>query len=579
MGLDGFSMYPLAKQLHAALAGGRIDRIFQPNKHTVIIHIRQPRSTLTLCVSINPQNPALYLTTNTFDNPASPPLFCMVLRKHIEDGRVAAIEQYGLDRIININIDTLGANGIIITKTLTIELMGKHSNIILRQDLRIVDALRKVGHNENRVRQILPGYDYVLPPQQDKLNLLDSAAVEWQPRLLRQAAALPLHKALVQSFLGLGPISAKEIAWRAGLPGTLTASELTESDWRSLTGVIAELIDDYRQLTVTPSVAIDANNKLLAIAAFPLEHLSGANTVKPFVSVSDALSYSIKISGSYVPPDKERYKKIIANELAKSRHKLTVLQEELEQAHNADDYKIKADILMTYQYQIPDSYQRQIELPNIYSDDPAANLVVIELDPALSAVQNSQKYYQKYTKLKRAQISLAQQVEQCRADGEYLASIESSLENSHTAAELSDIKNELCAAGYIPIAVKRRPAAATSEPLQYAYDGIAIIVGKNNYQNDRITFKSSRPDDVWLHVKDSPGSHVLIRCHPNEAEQATLEYAAKLAAYYSKARTSSNVPVDYTKCRYVKKPSGAKPGFVIYTNQKTLYVTPDATPE
>ena len=573
MSLDGFSLNPLVYELNTKLAGGRIDRIYQPNKHTILLSIRQPGQTYTLHISINSQNPVINIISRSLDNPPTPPMFCMVLRKQIEDGRIATIEQFGLDRMLFIHIDILGPGGILLTKTLIIELMGKHSNIILVHDNMIIDALRKVGSNENRLRQILPGKEYIFPPNQDKMNIL-TMPLTTLIQNLKNCSGLSLEKALIYTILGIGPISAREFIWRAGLPASITIDAMEELDYQSLRDSIHEIVHDYKNNTISPTVITDQNKKILAISSFALEHLKN-NNVHSFETISQALDFTTSIAGSYVPPDRDRFKKIIANEITKAKNKLTILEKELVQAHHAEDYKIKADILMTYQYQLKDGYIKEVTLPNIYADNPDQEEIIIALDPLLSPMQNMQKYYQKYNKLKRAQELLAEQIKRCQADIVYLDSIDNSLENSTSQAEFNDIKRELISSGYLMEISKRKMHEKPSEPLQFTFEGTTILVGKNNYQNDRLTFKISKPTDIWLHAKDIPGSHVIIRCDYTKANDNLLVYAAKLAGHFSKAQNSSNIPVDYTKRQYVKKPSGAKPGFVIYTNQKTLYITPD----
>lgn len=572
MGLDGFSLYPLVTDLNNKLAGGRIDRVFQPNKHTILLTIRQPGRNFTLHISINPQSGGIYCIDRTMENPAVPPVFCMVLRKQLEDGRIAMITQTGLDRIVTIHVDTLGIGGIIVTKVLIIELMGKYSNIILTKDELIIDAMRKVGGNENRMRQILPGREYITPPNQDKVNLLTTTADQWTTEL-KKYPDIAINKAIIRASLGIGPVSANEFVWRAGLPPSISTDKMDVADFQALYNAVAEIVADYKNNIVSPVAVLDENRKLLAVSAFTLHYLAG--NCHAFTAIGELLDFSSAIAGSYTPPDKEKYKKLIANEISKAENKYTRLTEELEQAHNAVDYKIKGDILMTYQYQLTDRYLKEVYLPDIYNDQPETNKIKIALDPLLSPQQNMQKYYQKYNKLKRAQESLLGQLKNCQADIRYLGSIENSLVKSTTLLEINEIKSELVASGYIKETTKKKPQVKPSEPLKLALDGLTILVGRNNYQNDRLTFKIADPFDIWLHVKDIPGSHVIIRCGKQTPADELLQQVAEIAAYFSKADSSSNVPVDYTQRRYVKKPAGAKPGFVIYTEQKTLYVTPD----
>lgn len=572
MSLDGFSMHPLAAELNTALAGGRIDKITQPNKQSILLSIRQPGKNLLLHFSINPQNPAVHLMEKPLENPAEPPLFCMVLRKHIETGRIAEIHQYGLDRILIIDIDFLAAGGKIITKSLVIELMGKYSNMILIQEGHIIDALRKVGTNSSRVRTVLPGQNYVLPPQQDKLNLLQTDLTD----ILGAVKAQPeekLSKALLNVCLGFGPVSAKETAFLAGLPANMRVAELDTADFSSLAQALQEMRQNCLQPTEKACLILGENNKLLAMAAFPLHYLTeGSLTV--FTSISEMLSRASKLSGSYTLPDRDRFRKLVRTELSRAENKRTVLQKEIATAENAEEYRIKADNLMTYQYSLQNHIDAEITVDNIYSEK--GEKLTIALDQRISISQNVQAYYHKYGKFKRAQELLRVQLQQCQEDIRYLASIETSLEASRSLAEIRDIRTELIAGGYLRENNRKKMAEKPSRPFKFSTpDGTCILVGKNNYQNDRLTFKTAYFNDLWFHTKDIPGSHVILRCGDDEPAEDSILLAASLAAHFSQAAGSSKIPVDYTRCRYVKKPSGAKPGFVIFTNQATLYITPE----
>ena len=572
MSLDGFSMHPLVQELDKALAGGRIDKITQPNKQSVMLSIRQPGQNRLLYISINPQNPVMHLLPAPLENPAEPPTFCMVLRKQIETGRIAAVRQHGLDRILILDIDFLAAGGKIVTKSLVAELMGKYSNIILIQDGMIIDALRKIGTTSSRVRLVLPGEAYALPPNQDKLDALHTPAEEIIAAL-RQHPEAKLSKAFSEICLGFGPVTAKEIAFSAGLAANALISTLDDADFASLTDALRETIRANTAETPQPCLILDGNRKLLAMAAFPLHYLSEGEQ-QSFTSLSEMLAAATKLTGSYVPPDKDRFKKLVHNELNRAENKLTVLQKEAVEAENAEEYRIKADNLMTYQYSLQDHADKEITVSDIYSTEGAQ--LTIALDQRVSINQNIQSYYHKYNKLKRAQELLKQQLAECQGNIRYLASIETSLIASTSLAEIADIRAELISSGYLREKLKKKPSEKPSQPFKFtAPDGTQILVGKNNYQNDRLTFKIAQYNDIWLHTKDIPGSHVILRCGGSEPAEETLSLAASLAAHFSQAAGSSNIPVDYTACRYVKKPSGSKPGFVIFTNQKTLYVTPD----
>lgn len=573
MSLDGISMHPLAIELDRAVAGGRIDRINQPSKQSIVMSLRLPGKNVLLHITINPQNPAMHLIDKAPENPPEPPMFCMVLRKHLETGRIAGVRQYGLDRLLIMDIDFLSAGGKIITKTLVVELMGKYSNIILVQDGIIIDALRKVGTNSSRVRTVLPGDEYALPPQQDKLNLLETPVSE-VIAAIRTKGDMKLSKAILDTCLGFGPVTAKEAAYGAGLPASMTVSQLNEGDFASLENALQEITDSFREPCGTATIVIDKNNKPLATASFPLHYFT-EETALTFPTISEMLSRASSLTGSYQIPDKDRFRKLMKNELNRAENKVQKLRDDIAAADNAEEYRIKADNLMTYQYQFQDRVDAEVTVPNIYSE--TGESITIRMDQRLSVVENVQAYYKKYDKLKRGKELLEQQLQHCLDDIQYMSSIEASLESSTRLAEINDIKAELIASGILREKPKKHAAEKQSQPFKFtAPDGTQILVGKNNYQNDRLTFKTANPGDIWLHTQNIPGSHVILRCDGDEPAEDTLLLASYLAVHFSKAQGSSKVPVDYTRARFVKKPSGAKPGFVIFTNQTTLYVTPEA---
>ena len=572
MSLDGISMHPLAIELDRAITGGRIDRINQPNKQSVILSVRQPGKNYLVHISINPQNPAVHIIERAPDNPPEPPMFCMVLRKHIETARIARVYQHSLDRIIILDMDVLAAGGQIVTKSLVVELMGKYSNIILVQDDNIIDVLRRVGANSSRIRTVLPGDPYILPPVQNKMNLLEHS-IDDVVTAIRAKAELKLSKAILDTCLGFGPVTAKETAYLAGLPHSQLVNEMDESDFASLNNALTEIKDSFKEPCGEACLVVDANQKLLATASFPLHYYINDTVVK-FTTISEMLAKASSIAGSFQLPDRDRFKKLIKNELSRAQHKVDKLKDDIAAADNAEEYRIKADNLMTYQYQLKDREDATVTVMNIYSED--GDSISIAMDQRLSVSENIQAYYKKYDKLKRGKELLEKQLEKCIDDIKYLASIETSLEASTSLAEINDIKTELITNNILRENLKKHASVKQSQPFKFtAPDGTTILVGKNNYQNDRLTFKVSNPGDIWLHTQDIPGSHVIIRCDGEEPSEDTLLLASYLAVHFSQAANSSKVPVDYTRCRFVKKPAGAKPGFVIFTNQSTLYVTPE----
>lgn len=570
MSLDGFSMSALVRELADALTGGRIDKINQPNKQSIVLGIRQPGQNLLLYINTNAGNPSAHLIETAPENPAEPPTFVMLLRKQLETGRIAAVRQEGRDRIIHLDIDVIAGGGRIVTRTLTLELIGKYSNIILHEDGIITEALRRIGENTSRVRTVYKGLPYVLPPAQEKCDLLTADTEDILARVRAEGEA-KLFQALIGAVLGFGPVSAKEAAFLAGLTPNIPVAQLDDADFAAL----ADALDELRTWMEkpAPSLRLDENGKITAMAAFPLSTLP-KTTLLSYPTVSALMIDADRRLGSYVIPDRERFRRLVRTELSRAREKYEKLGAEIAAAENAEEQKIAADNLMTYQYNYVDHADDAITVTNIYSETGEA--LTIPLDRRLSIIQNMQAYYKKYDKLKRAQKLLAVQQDACRANIRHLESIEASLDSSTRLAEIAEIQEELIASGYLHEKMPKKNKDRRAQPFSFtAPDGMTILVGKNNIQNDALTFRTAAPTDLWLHVRDIPGSHVILRTGGAAPSEETLHLAAQIAAHFSKARGSSTVPVDYTAIRFVKKPSGSVPGFVRFTHEKTLFVTED----
>ena len=570
MSLDGFSMSALVHELADALTGGRIDKINQPNKQSIVLGIRQPGQNLLFYINTNAGNPSAHLIETAPENPAEPPTFVMLLRKQLETGRIAAVRQEGRDRIIHLDIDVIAGGGRIVTRTLTLELIGKYSNIILHEDGIITEALRRIGENTSRVRTVYKGLPYVLPPAQEKCDLLTADTEDILARVRAEGEA-KLFQALIGAVLGFGPVSAKEAAFLAGLTPNIPVAQLDDADFAALADALAELRTWMEK--PAPSLRLDENGKVTAMAAFPLSALP-KTTLLSYPTVSALMIDADRRLGSYVIPDRERFRRLVRTELSRAREKYEKLGAEIAAAENAEEQKIAADNLMTYQYNYVDHADDAITVTNIYSETGEA--LTIPLDRRLSIIQNMQAYYKKYDKLKRAQKLLAVQQDACRANIRHLESIEASLDSSSRLAEIAEIQEELIASGYLHEKMPKKNKDRRAQPFSFtAPDGMTILVGKNNMQNDALTFRTAAPTDLWLHVRDIPGSHVILRTGGEAPSEETLHLAAQIAAHFSKARGSSTVPVDYTAIRFVKKPSGSVPGFVRFTHEKTLFVTED----
>lgn len=568
MNIDGFTLHALIQELGDQIIGSRIDKIFQPQKQFLLLWLRCPGETKKLCITTTATHSALFLTDQKVENPAEAPLFCMVLRKHLEGGRIAALTQHHLDRLAFLHVDVRGEGGLIETKKLAIELTGKNSNVILvNSENVIIDTLRRVGPNQNRFRQILPSEIYHCPPEADKINILDHPPAALVEKLQSLPGSLLFTKACMKLFYGLGPQMAAEVAFRIQATTEQTIAQLTDES-------VGKLITFFRQiqeLDNTKSFKPNIIDKPKQRGLFPLamQSLDQGECIL-------AESFSCVLDDAYFSQASNRQanfnplQKILIHEKSRLEKKQLKLQEELAQADLAEHIKEQADILMAHLYTIPE-HRSVVTLPDFYHDNQQIDLV---LDPAKSPSENVQVYYQRYQKQKRAQIQLTEQLEQLKKDLFYIQSLIVSINQAETSADLAEIEKEMQQIRLIRLSSKKKTHQGPAKPLSSTLiDGSRIWIGKNNRQNDEVTFKIAKPQDLWFHVKDIPGSHVILQA--TEPAPEIITKVARIAAYFSQARHSSKVPVDFTKKKFVKKPSGAKPGFVIYEEQQTLFVTPN----
>jgi len=578
MNIEGLAIHSLANELNNELSGGRIMRISQPTRFLFVLRIRLTEKEIALAISIDPADPRVHFTRESRENPLEPSSLCMLLRKQLTDGRIAAVtQQAGLDRVLHFDVDLREGQGRIDTKTLTVELAGKNSNLILANNGLIVDAARRVGFNTSRVRQIVPGIPYLPPPPRNRHDPMQESP-EQIVAAIAQQTELALGKALMATVEGIGPLAVSEILFRAGLDAKKPTSSLTVAALAALTAAFTSLLTPMHSSPTASFVALDATNRLLAVANFEPRHLSAA-CLKNFESLNQAIAYASSLTAAPKTNLHQDIAKRVRTELDKLERKNLLLDNEWNESQHADVFRQQADLLMTNLHLLKQG-MTAIQIADSYSaaESAAAATLEIALDPALSPMQNIQRYYKKYSRAKRAQELIQIQIEQCRQDILYLEGIALSLTDVITNLEVQEIIQELSESGYMPPTPRSRQNAKPSEPrkVQLA-SGAVILVGRNNRQNDLVTFKHAQPRDLWFHTKDIPGSHVVLRSQGASPQLADIEKAAYLAAWFSKARNSANIPVDYTERRYVKKPSGAKPGFVIYEKQKTLRMTPSET--
>ena len=503
----------------------------------------------------------MHLTKQNYNSPALPPMFCMLLRKHLEGGFIEKIEQIDLERIIQITVRSRNEIGDESVKTLVIEIMGRHSNIILVDTKTnvILDSLKHVSLAVNRHRTVYAGAEYVAPPAQHKVNPL---LIETEDDFIKPLDFLSgnMDKQLVGAFMGISPLFAKEVVKKAGMANEKALSEAFFSLQKPL------LTHQYVPAMIT------ANGKEF-FYLFPLSHLQGNE--KTFSSVSVLLDrfFFGKAERDRVKQQAHDLERFMQNEKTKNEKKLIKLEKTLQDAGKADKYQLFGELLTANMYALKKG-DKEIEVVNYYDEN--GGTVKITLNPLKTPSENAQRYFQKYQKAKNSVAIVEEQIEKTNEEILYFDSLLQQMEAA-SSKDIEEIREELAEEGYVRNRKKKNAKKKPTKPVLDKYlasDGTEIFVGKNNKQNDYLTTKFSRRDEIWLHTKDIPGSHVVIRSL--EPTEETLQEAAKIAAYYSKAKDSSSVPVDFTKVRHVKKPSGAKLGFVTYDNQQTLYVTPDA---
>jgi len=579
LSLDGIAIRALVDELKPQLMGGRIDRIQQPDNNSLMLTIRQPGKNYRLFLTINPQSARFHLTQISRPNPLQPPLFCMVLRKHLEGSKIIDIRQVGLERIVHFIFEGFDELGDKVSRTLIGEFMGKHSNLILVKDDEqiILDSIKRLSHAVNQYREVLPGVKYVAPPPQEKLSLETTTEERLVESLLALAPEQKVYKALLNIIEGIGPQTAKELIIRSGLDDETRLEFLGEYEYVKLWGNINWLRTQIETQSYQPTLVKDLNGKPLAFAPFFLQQFTGLEQ-EPYASMGALLEFFIgKNEEKNVFKQKSGdLERILDRELERCQKKLALQLEKQAEGEKANKYKLWGELLTANLYNLKQG--KEAKVYNFYSEEQEE--IVIPLDPTLTPNENAQKYFKKYAKAKAGSEKAIEQSKATLEEINYLESIKSSLERAENLNDLQEIRWELEEAGYVKAKIIKAKgkdkSGSPSEPLVFNISGFKILVGKNNKQNDYVTFKLGKNEDLWLHVKDIPGSHVIIK-NPEKKEipKTILDTAANLAAYYSKGRYSALVPVDYTHRKNVKKPGGAKPGMVIYENQKTIYITPD----
>ncbi|PKM85175.1 MAG: hypothetical protein CVU86_03350 [Firmicutes bacterium HGW-Firmicutes-11] len=569
MNFDGFVTGAVVNELHKELAGGRIEKIYQPEADELVFHIHSGGNKHRLYLSANGGHARLHLLKEKESgNPQTPFSFCMLLRKHLQGGRIAGIRQVESERIVQIDVNHPDEMGYSVDKRLIVEIMGKHSNITAVELLngKILDSIRRIGIDVNRYRQLMPGLSYLPPPSQGKKSFYELSE-DSLSALLKGHAGDPA-KALLSGIEGVGPLLAGEIVERAVLASA--NEDVTAGD---IYPVLMEMVSSIRSEAVSPVVYTDEGNSPIAYHMFPLALYRSQGTPVSFQSPSEAVEYfySHRTATNRTRQKATDLHRTVDTALNKLYLKKQRLAEDLLAAEDGDSFRIFGELLTANLHQLS-SGEALVEVHDYYTDLPVA----IPLDPRLTPAQNAQKYYRRYTKMKTAKLEKTIQMDETGTAIAYLESVTTFLQQAETPEEIDAIRDELTEGGYLRRrkAGSRLPASRLKPMTFLSSDGFHILVGRNNKENDQLTFKTADKRDIWLHVKDSPGSHVILAVEGKPPTEVAILEAAAIAAYYSKARQSANVPVDYTKVRYVKKPSGAKPGMVIFTDNRTVFVDP-----
>ena len=560
MAFDGLFTKAMCEELTHTINGGRINKIHQPYPNEIIMIIRANGKNHKLLLSAHPSYSRAQLTEEAYENPQDPPMFCMLLRKHLEGAIIENIYQKDLDRIIIFDIKGRNEIGDISYKKLIVEIMGRHSNIILvnNENNTILDSIKHVSYAVNSYRAILPGQLYKFPPEQNKLNPITASETDILKSLDMNAGKL--DKQLVAHFSGLSPFIAKEILFNSGLP---TSDNIIKS--------FLHVMEHFQQQQYKPSIFYTNKEHFYCI---PIAHLEG--TCKTYTTLSEMLDrfYFGKAARDRIKQQAQDLERFINNEKEKNEKKITKLQVTLQESEKAEEFQLKGELLTANMFQITQG-MTEIDVINYYEEE--GNTIKISLDPQKSPSQNAQAYFKKYQKAKHAIKIVSVQIELAKEEVMYFDSLLQQLDSAQPR-DIEEIREELQDGGYIKVRNKKgMKKKKDAKPILDEYissDGDLILVGKNNIQNEFLTNKHSKRDELWFHTKDIPGSHVVIR--NSSPSDTSIQEAATIAAYYSKAKESSQVPVDYTQIRNVKKPKGSKPGYVIYDNQTTIYVTPNA---
>ncbi len=575
MALDGAFLRHIKKEIEEKAIGAKVDKIYQPNREEMVLSFRTRSDNFKLLMSARANSARINFTRTVPENPKAPPMLCMLLRKRLAGARLAAVRQPGLERMLCLDFDATSELGDAIRLTLVMEIMGRYSNIIfVDENGKVIDALKRVDAEMSSERLVLPGMTYQLPPPQNKLCLLDVPAPEIINRIKRIPADMELSKALLETLQGVSPIVCRELQHLTGHGNEITIQNMSEEQYERLSFFLTRIADTVKNTAGQPFMVTNPKQKPMDISFLKIEQYGLTAVVTRRESFSELLDafYDERDRIDRMRVRSQDLLRILTTTSDRLSRKINLQHAELEHCAQRDTMRIYGDLINANLYQLQKG-AAFAELQNFY--DESLPLMKIKLDTALTPAQNAQKYYKAYHKARTAEEMLTVQIQQAQQELSYIDTVFEELSRAATEHDLAEIRTELMEQGYIRAPKGKQKQPALLGPMEFvSSDGFRILVGRNNRQNDRLTMKQANNNDIWLHTKNIPGSHTIVVTEGRKVTETALKQAAMLAAFHSRGRDSSQVPVDYTEVRNVSKPQGAKPGMVIYVNNKTLYVTP-----
>ena len=574
MAFDGISVAALVRELHDKLTDGRVSKIAQPEADAVLLTVKNGRSQYRLLLSANPSLPLAYLTETNLPSPAQAPSFLMLLRKHLAGGRIVSVTQPGLERVIILTVEHFNELGDLVRHRLILELMGKHSNLILvDQEDVIADTILRIGSGTSSVREVLPGRAYFIPNTRDKLSPFELTLPLFKEKLSGQSG--PVEKALNAVLTGISPQMARELVLGASLEGDENAAELDETALRRLCGQVDQLTQALREGRFSPRIYYH-KGQLVEYSAIPLSFYQAEEAVE-YESMSELLQayYAEKNSASRIKQKSADLRHILHQTMERDSRKRDLMEKQLKDADKREKYKLYGELIQAYGYGL-ETGAKELRAENYYDDNKE---VLIPLDETLSPQENAKHYFDRYQKLKRTWEATTEQLKETDEELTYLRSVEAALGLAENEEDLNAIKAELVAGGYMRAKLlpgKKAPKVPkAAAPLHFVCEeGFDYYVGKNNLQNETVTFDLASGNDWWFHVKGIAGSHVIVKTGTRELSDAGFERAAALAAWFSSAPKGSKTEVDYTKRKELKKPANYKPGMVIYHTNYSMVVEP-----